>query len=560
MRLHVTSQQTGEVVDLPVSKGLRILKRSELETRWGKFINEQPIPCITPKLSHLTPSELANGVDRFLKTSFDQEIPPDHIIRANEIKRRHVASLDVGADKTDSRRSLTRDNSKREERREQRAATRADLRRRFSQYKRFVREGDMDYFKRKMEMSSERSQSLKTIQEEFKAVKLEFRKDHPIHLRGSLLMMAAINFESSRRKLEVEAVFQEKSKSLRITRLPPLGWREWLYEQANLGDQAALSALRGIVYQAQRVSKRGNDNTHDSVESETEADTKECLEQQYRKAMARLLEQEKKEVAIRSARSDEMRPYEADALLLKCAGMQWYVTGNGNVTYCDLNGGHLFTDRGNRVTFDRVLVSDDDILLALVHAEQKFGNQLTLTGDDLVFTVRMACLADDMGMTILNPDMQQVIANHRNERVIKSALPASIEQTPTVVPADYSAQREGSLQEPEQANKPPVNQFDVPTNHERLRAMVLAIEPRAEFVIPDISVSHTIYGGPVAATFTAKDPVQGFAQHLGRGVYALHTANAPAHHNNASIEIQYRDGVAVATVPAVGKGKKGKTR
>lgn len=73
----------------------------------------------------------------------------------------------------------------------------------------------------------------------------------------------------------------------------------------------------------------------------------------------------------------------------------------------------LFTDRGNRVTFDRVRVSDDEIRLALVHAQQKFGQGLTLTGDDPVFTARMARLADDMGMTVRNPEMQPVIAAHR---------------------------------------------------------------------------------------------------------------------------------------------------
>ncbi|MHB8951105.1 MAG: LPD7 domain-containing protein [Rhodoferax sp.] len=77
------------------------------------------------------------------------------------------------------------------------------------------------------------------------------------------------------------------------------------------------------------------------------------------------------------------------------------------------NGDHLFTDRGNRVTFDRVRVSDDEIRLALAHAQQKFGQQLTLTGDDPIFTERMARLADDMGMTIINPEMQPVIAAHR---------------------------------------------------------------------------------------------------------------------------------------------------
>lgn len=77
-------------------------------------------------------------------------------------------------------------------------------------------------------------------------------------------------------------------------------------------------------------------------------------------------------------------------------------------------GNHLFTDRGNRVTFDKVRVTDEEIRLALVHAEQKFGGRITLTGDDPAFTERMARLADDMGITVLNPELQPIIAAHRD--------------------------------------------------------------------------------------------------------------------------------------------------
>ena len=524
-RLHATSPETGEVIDLPVSKGLRILKRAELEKRWGKFSNGQTVSNTIP--SHL-----------------------NHDLTADEVNSGAGLKVDVDSHEV----SRGRDSSQREVRREQRAAARADLRRRFSQYRRFVSEGDVDYFRRVSEIRFERRQSLKSIDDEAKALRLAARPSGTTNIKVSLLKMVAIHFDVSRRRLEIDAAFQAKMHSLRSTRLSPLVWREWLYEQANLGDQAALSALRGIVYQAKRDAKRGIAAYADSEE------------QQFQSAMARLHDAERKEVAIRPARSDAMRPYEADALLVKHVSMQWFVTGNGNVEYSDHSGRHLFTDRGNRVTFDRILVGDDDIRLALVHAREKFGNQLTLTGDDPVFTARMACLADDMGMTILNPDMQQVIANHRKERVMKSAeaqnaLPASIEPTPskeTEIPSDYPAQQEGLLQDFEQANneEPPC----LPTNHELLRSMVLAIDPRAEFVIPDISVSHAIYSGPAAATFTAEDPAQGFAQHLGRGLYALHPTNAPAHHNDANIEVRYRDGMAVATVLGVGKGGNGKTR
>lgn len=77
------------------------------------------------------------------------------------------------------------------------------------------------------------------------------------------------------------------------------------------------------------------------------------------------------------------------------------------------SGKHLFTDRGSRVTFDKVLVTDDDIRLALAHSQQKFGDKVILTGDDIVFSQRMARLADDMGLTVLNTELQPAISEHR---------------------------------------------------------------------------------------------------------------------------------------------------
>ena len=59
-------------------------------------------------------------------------------------------------------------------------------------------------------------------------------------------------------------------------------------------------------------------------------------------------------------------------------------------------------------------VTDEEIRLALAHAEQKFGGRITLTGDDPAFTERMARLADDMGITVLNPELQPIIAAHRD--------------------------------------------------------------------------------------------------------------------------------------------------
>ncbi len=129
--------------------------------------------------------------------------------------------------------------------------------------------------------------------------------------------------------------------------------------------------------------------------------------------MARLLAEERKERAVRSSSIHAMRPHEVDALILAYAGIQWRVTGNGNVEYSRGDGRHLFTDRGNRVTFDRMRVTDDEIKLALIHSREKFGRQITLTGEEPIFVERMARLADDMGLKVLNPELQSLVQAHR---------------------------------------------------------------------------------------------------------------------------------------------------
>lgn len=608
MRLHAISAETGEVLDVAVSKGLRILKRAELEKRWGEFANSIPVPCIVSDLSHLTPQQIAHGVEEVLSRTLDHGIPPEHVIRAQQLIDRdatessggqhewpagreegagqngpvplpgalaaRVGNVQTGPDQdlrrpgateagSRSERSLNRDDSKRAERREQRAVARADLRQRFSHYKRFVSAGDTEHFTRAKEIQTERSQALKQIREQSKLAKSTMPKGISPAVR--LIANVEIDAESLRRKLLAEAIFQDKRRALRATRTPPLSWRAWLYEQSNLGDQAALSALRGIVYQAQRDAK--GDKAKDAEEIEAEAGTAEYRDQQYRKVMARLLDEEKQEAAIRSANSSTMRPYEADALLARYVGIQWRVTGNGNVEYSDQGGGHLFTDRGNRVTFDRVRVSDDEIRLALVHAQQKFGQQLTLTGDDPVFTARMARLADEMGMTILNPDLQAVIAQYRIARKLQVAEAVTIapaENAP--VPFSKPAVLQPLPQEPgplpqEQKPATPAAEESIPTPeisasttpHDRMRAIVLSIDPLAKFVIPDPSNSPHPFFGPVAATLEAPD--LGFSQRTGRGVYALHSTNAPEHHQDAVIEVRYRNGQAVVTIPDRQKGK-----
>lgn len=606
MRLQATSSETGEVLDIAASKGLRILKRGDLEKRWGKFVNSAAIPSTVPNTAHLTPIQLNEGIEHVISQTPGKPpshvlarsgigLPPEHVMGAEQSTGGNApegagslhelpgSELDVGGQNgqgvlpnalhgrlgdnetgqdhsvrrsgagqagsgSKSERGLARDDSKRAERKEQRAAGRADLRQRFSQYKRFVAIGDTAHFVRLKDATAERSRALKEINTESKTAKAAIPKGTSVQVR--LISTVAIDAECLRRKLQVESAFQDNSKSLLATRTPPLSWRAWLYEQANLSDQAALSALRGIVYQAQRDAKKDSEIDPDEIEIEA-ADTEAYREQQYRKVMERLIKEEKEEVAIRSAKRTAMRPFEVDALLARYMGIQYRVTGNGNIEYSDQGGDHLFTDRGNRVTFDRVRVSDEEICLALVHAQQKFGKALTLTGDDRDFTARMARLADDMGIAILNPEMRVVIERHRADRIQETANEAAAAiaaGTARVSTSNKPAQREPLPQTQAPITSAPGEAPpELPIPQERLRAIVLSIDPHAQFVLPDpSSIEH--HAGPLAATIGDTETAPGYAQHTGRNQYTLHAGTAPQHDAGAIFEVRYANGFAVATL------------
>ena len=575
MRIHATSAVTGEVVDLPASKGLRVLKRAELEVRWGKFALGalEPNPYIPsyqsdrieldetndsvsvaairhtkPDRSHLTPLQLERGAIKFLK-QFDRGFPPNRGVLNvfDEPDRLIPASHRKGSlhEIESSPRSLSRDDAKREARKQERAAARVDLRSRFAQYQRFVREGDTDHSLRNKAIRAERSLALKAMHLATKSAKQALRNNQTMSQTEKLHTAVSIFNDSTELKRQINANYQTQNAALKATRLPTLGWRNWLHEQANLGDQAALSALRGIVYQAQRDAKYRREIAQDAEETIEQAEvTPENSARKFNQLMARLLDEERKEIAIRSARASDMRPYEVDALLARYVGMQWLVTGNGNVEYSDRDAAHLFTDRGNRITFDRVLVTDEDICLALVHAQNKYGKQLSLTGQDSVFTKRMARLADDMGMTILNPELQMTIENHRNAKA------QQIKETSadTIVMANEPAQQEDMLQVSAAIVAQPVSQQSQ-TSEELLRAKVLTIDPHAKFTIPDIADNKRVYTGLIVANINKNETTQsGFAQHIGRGLYALHSIDALGDSNKGAIKVKYDNGQAVVTV------------
>lgn len=641
LRLRAVSQETGEILETPVSKGLRLLKRPELEKRWGPFKPPFTNPVIVPDLTHLTPTQIDKGVDHVIRIAPDRGIPPpDHVLgieadtpgtvpeggsglhavpggalatggqvpsmllpgalqdglgddqagQDSRVRRAASGRTSGGGGGSEGRvvgpaspalGRQQRDPALRAQRKAERAAARSDLRKRYTQYRNFVADGDTDYFTRLKELQRERSRQIKALQAEAKVAKAAIPKVLSREVR--LVSIIEIDAEVTRCKLIAEAQFQERREALRIARVPPLQWREWLYEQSNRGDKAALSALRGIVYQAQRDAKLPKEGDKDDELEDLELSAADYQEQQHKRLMARLLAEERKERAIRSSSVHTMRPHEVDALILAYAGIQWRVTGNGNVEYSRNDGQHLFTDRGNRVTFDRMRVTDEEIKLALIHSREKFGRQITLTGEEPIFVARMARLADDMGLKILNPELQSVVQSHREAKKqaagqlakesAQQALqpstqaPADAKEGPAPTTAPEAAQTvseatgqgdipaddlEGVVADP-LANIKPTEPALPEAGEERLRAMVLGIDPRATFEIADPADDRRLYVGPVASAIDEAQPM--FAQHLGRSNYVIHRHTAPADHNDRAIEVRYRAGQVVVSLPQQDKGQ-----
>lgn len=351
--------EAGDVVRLPISKALRSVKFAEFESLLGSF---------TPSLLPLRPAT-----------------------PAIEHARRGLTEPGRGATK--------RDPLKRELRRLERAAERTALIDRYKAEKATVVAKRADAEKQLKAIAAEKRSRLVNVKDRAANRRREIlRSDASSTQRQALYSVIA--FDRMSETAAIGAEFDERRKAVISQRPELLSWRSWLEREAQAGDSAALSALRGLVYQERRDTrkvgeKEGNEEGSDDDQA---------------KVMASLQEHELAEDAIRSAQANRIRQHQADALMREIGGLTWRVTNNGNVEYRRASGATAFVDKGNRLTFDRKIVTDQDIDLALFHAREKWGRGIVLTGGDTVFTQRMVRAAVRAGLKVNNPELQQMQA------------------------------------------------------------------------------------------------------------------------------------------------------
>jgi hypothetical protein len=207
-------------------------------------------------------------------------------------------------------------------------------------------------------------------------------------------------------RLRIDATTKERREALSAS-LPPIPvWRPWVEELAKSGDEAAIKALRGMVYQERR-------ETNKAARADVDARDTPPTDKEIDALLKKILAEHRNEDAIHPAR--RLAQSQAQVLLKMIEGMAWTITNNGSIRYSKAQGDQLFTDRGNRLTFDRRRVTDDELRLTLMHAREKFGSSIVLTGTDKIFTERMVKAAAEVGLQVRNPDLRALWQQHASK-------------------------------------------------------------------------------------------------------------------------------------------------
>lgn len=365
-QLQAMKAADGEVIRLPASKALRKLQLGTLSDRLGTFIPASG-PLRPP------PSELPT-------------VPGPRVEAAD----------DPGPAKRDPEKRLLR--------RLERAEARTALIERYRAEKVMALANRARLREEGKQITAWRATQHAAARAEFASRRAEIQANPHLNDAVKRQQYSLLAMERLQQKLRIDAAAKERRDAL-TSSLPPVPqWRPWVESLAGAGDEAAISALRGLVYQERRDANKAARRLEgqDVVAGGAPQD----------------IDGEIRQIIARRQREDAIHPpallpqSEAQVLLRLIDGMQWRVTSNGSIRYSREQGDPLFTDRGNRVTFDRRHVSDEELRLTLMHAREKFGAAVVLSGSDKVFTERMVKAAAQLGIYVKNPELRGLWQQH----------------------------------------------------------------------------------------------------------------------------------------------------
>lgn len=276
-----------------------------------------------------------------------------------------------GSNRSDGQINYKRDPDKRLLSKAERAGRRRDL------YKRFEKEKTIHAVVRSKIMRETRADQKQRLSDS----KLAYLANKKKVMQSSMSKVekqqaiAMLVHQQAVQKDLLTAKAQDEIKVLQKTfkDLPVSSWRSWVEDLAAQGDEAAISALRGMIYQEGRERKKKERGGEGAEDCEI--------------------------VAPAGATHD---PKKAADLRFKLF--------QGKLFFRFDDGRAAFIDNGETLSWDRALVDDDALRVSLQHAAVKWGNRLTVEGGDAVFQDRLLAMADSLGITIINLERKTPLA------------------------------------------------------------------------------------------------------------------------------------------------------
>ncbi len=284
--------------------------------------------------------------------AFDQErLDRDHASREQGPERKRG-----GAPGRDYKRDPERRADRREERRTERERLYADFRSERSR-------GDVGRATWEKQRIFERARYA-----EITGRKTEYRRELRETGLAPQIATSLAAFRAAQERADLrDAIVQERSALKRELHLEQRqAWREFVTERAMGGDEAAISALRGLRYREQRRERERE------------------VESPY--------------LALRGVGDYEPR------FVRDLRDVDARVERNGDVSYrWRKDGSEAFRDRGPEIAFQDT--SDSSIAAGLDLARSKWGNTVTLHGN-IEYKERALGIAVEYGMRVVNPELQ----------------------------------------------------------------------------------------------------------------------------------------------------------
>ncbi|HDR9771409.1 TPA: relaxase/mobilization nuclease domain-containing protein [Burkholderia cepacia ATCC 25416] len=240
----------------------------------------------------------------------------------------------------DKHRPLKRDPKVREERRQERAEARRELRARYDEYK-------SGFVYRRLDPTDVRAR-FAAIRADARQRRLEVRQTVTDPAARKALY-SVIAFETLRARDRLQREIRNERKALRddqSNRRQP--YREWVERQAATGDAAAISQLRGFTYSEKRRAK------------------------ELERALAN------------DGADGIVHPDDADPTARDIAeGIYFRVRRDGTVVYRVDDGRDAFIDLGRRIDVLAKGAADNSAIAAALHlAAEKYGGTFELTGSE----------------------------------------------------------------------------------------------------------------------------------------------------------------------------------